>query len=59
MEIIVKFEKDAKLGSGAVSQVSWETLKPFLDQAFQVRPYEKLMGLQITKDSVTATFERK
>lgn len=46
-------------GSGLMSEISWERLKPFLDLAFNKQTKEKLVGIEITERGIRAQFETK
>ena len=45
------------LESGAMSEISWQRLHPFLEQAFNIREGEKLVGITVTEYGVKAKFE--
>lgn len=45
------------LDSGVMSEISWQRLFPFLEQAFAVRTGEKLLGITISEYGIKAKFE--
>ncbi len=60
MKIKVKLNPNAnmnELESGSISEVSWQTLKPFLEQAFRKKSKEYLEGLTVTEYGIKAKFE--
>lgn len=63
MKTVVRFSGDqtplSDKHGGVVSQVSWETLKPFLEKAFMLRNNEKILGLVLDENTVTAYFGNK
>jgi hypothetical protein len=50
------FEKND--GSGVVSFVSWERLKPYIEHAVCKKPDEKIIGLRIDNTGINVKFER-
>jgi hypothetical protein len=60
MTLKIKFnEKFNHNGTGVASSVSWDTLKPHLEKAFDLSESEELLGLSVTESGVTAFFGRK
>ncbi len=47
----------SNLDSGIISEISWQRLKPYLDQAFGVDSREKLIGITVTESGIKAKFE--
>lgn len=59
-EHIVSFDpKFNGLGGGVVCQLSWTALKSAMESAFAVKPNEKLLGLKVSQDGISAYFEYK
>ena len=50
------FEKND--GSGVVSFVSWDRLKPYIEHAVGKKPDEKIVGLRIDNTGINVKFER-
>lgn len=49
--------KESDLGSGLISVISWERLKPHLETAFVLKPNERLVGIEISDSGIAAKFE--
>ena len=47
----------SELDSGVISEISWQRLHPFLEQAFTIRKGERLVGITITAAGIRAKFE--
>lgn len=44
--------------SGCVSELSWMTLLPFINEAFKVKPDEKIRGIVVTDNGIKAMFDK-
>ena len=45
------------LDSGVMSEISWQRLLPFLEQAFAVKEDEEILGITISEYGVKAKFQ--
>ena len=45
------------LDSGVMSEISWQRLLPFLEQAFVIRENEKILGITISEYGIKAKFQ--
>lgn len=46
-----------QLGSGVMSEISWQRLHTYLEQAFAVRDGERLIGITVTETGIKANFD--
>ena len=60
MTLKVSFEPNFNPNrTGTASSISWFTLKPFLEKAFNVSDSELISGLTIDENGITAHFDKK
>lgn len=47
MEVKHSYDGSDLTGSGVVSQISWERIKPFLEKAFYIKSGEAIRGIEV------------
>lgn len=57
-ESIVDSKIEKEFNDGTMSQISWHTLKPYIEHAFSKKPGEKIIGLEVSEFGIKAKFEK-